>query len=273
MHSNTYIYVIAHAPKVFSNQSNSMNEESHWNKIGDNYNNEIFDVFKSDKKKRLPFYFKKHANRNHSVIDFGCGNGKSFQYIAPLFKNIIAIDISQELINQAKQRPFNTISFKQKDLSIRNLKLPLVDFIFCCNVIMLPALDKNVEMLKNISRALKPKGNAIIVLPSLDSVMYSAWRLIDWYKKEGVKPSEIDQSEFDCFTGSKRDIIQGIVYIDKVPTKHYSANELEVLFSEAGLKITSLDKVEYNWNTEFDSPPEWMKGPFPWDWLVECKKA
>jgi ubiquinone/menaquinone biosynthesis C-methylase UbiE len=250
-----------------------MNEELHWNKIGDNYNNEIFDVFRSDKKKRLPFYFKKHANKNHTAIDFGCGNGKSFSHIAPLFKEIIAIDISQELINQAKTRPFTNIKFKQNDLSKRNLKLGPVDFIFCCNVVMLPVIEKNQFMLQNISRALKPKGKAVLVLPALESVMFSSWRLIDWYKREGVKPSEIDSTELDYFNGSKRDIIQGIIYIDKVPTKHYSANELEVLFTEAGLKITALDKVEYDWNSEFSEPPSWMKGPYPWDWLVECKKA
>ena len=249
-----------------------MNEKSHWNKIGDNYNNEIFDVFKSDTKKKLTLYFRKHANKKHSAIDFGCGNGKSFSYIAPLFKSIVAIDISQALLNHAKDRPFTNIVFKQKDLAKPNLKLERVDFIFCCNVVMLPVIEKNKFMLKNLSNALKPKGSAVLVLPALESVMFTSWRLIDWYTREGVKPSEIDQTEFDYFSGSKRDIIQGIIHIDKVPTKHYSANELEVMFSDAGLKITSLDKVEYHWNTEFNEPPAWMKGPFPWDWLVECKK-
>ena len=88
-----------------------MNEKLHWDKIGDNYNNEIFDVFKSDVKKKLRFYFSKHSGKGKSVIDFGCGNGKSFSHLSPLFAKILAIDISQELLNQARHRPFQNVSF------------------------------------------------------------------------------------------------------------------------------------------------------------------
>ena len=250
-----------------------MNEQSHWDGIGNNYNNEIFDVFKSDVKKRLPYYFSKHGSKKKTAIDFGCGNGKSFTYLAPLFKQILAIDISSELLAQAKQRPYANISFKRMDLSKKSIRLPQVDFIFCCNVIMLPEVEKNVIMFKNISKALKKKGSALMVLPAMESILFSSWRLIDWYKQEGVAAKDIDKDELHYFKGSKADIVQGIFYIDHVPTKHYSASQLEVLFDRCGLKITSLDKVEYHWNSEFQAPPNWMKTPYPWDWLVECKKA
>ena len=249
-----------------------MNERAHWDRIGNSYDNEIFDVFKSDLKRKLRYYFTKHASKRKSSIDFGCGSGKSFAYLSPIFKNILAIDISQELLSQAKLRPFDNISFKRMDLSNRNIKLPLVDFLFCCNVIMLPAVEKNQVMLKNISKALKKNAAAVIVLPSIESAFFSSWRLIDWYKQEGIRSEKIDKDELNYFKGRKTDIIQGIVYIDNVPTKHYSASELEVLANQAGLKITSLDKIEYNWDTEFQSPPSWMKAPYPWDWLIECKK-
>lgn len=248
-----------------------MNEQSHWNRIGSNYNNEIFDVFKSDKKKKLRKYFSGYTGGKEMVIDFGCGNGKSFSYLSPVFKNIFAVDISHELIGQAQQRPFENVQFKQMDLAKKNSRLPLTDFIFCCNVIMLPEIDKNLEMFKNASNALKKKGKALFVLPSLESAFFSSWRLIDWYKKEGTAPSEIDKDELHYFKGSKTNILQGILHIDNVATKHYSASELEVILSLAGFKITYLDKVEYNWDSEFLSPPSWMKEPYPWDWLVECE--
>jgi SAM-dependent methyltransferase len=249
-----------------------MNEQSHWDSIGNNYNTEIFDVFKSDRRKILPHYFAKYGNKKKSAIDFGCGNGKSFSYLSPLFKDVLAIDISSELLAQARQRQFNNISFRRMDLSRRSIKLPQVDFIFCCNVIMLPEVEKNINMFKNISKALRKNGSSVLVLPAMESILFSGWRLIDWYKREGVAPEEIDKDELLYFKGRKPDIIRGIFYIDNVPTKHYSASELEVLFEQAGLKIISLDKVEYDWNTEFQSPPKWMKAPYPWDWLIECQK-
>jgi ubiquinone/menaquinone biosynthesis C-methylase UbiE len=118
-----------------------MNEEAHWNTIAPTYNDQIFDVFHSDRNKRLPFYFKKHANPSHHAIDFGCGNGKSFSFLSPIFKKLTAVDISQKLLNEAKKRPFNNIDFKRLDLTKRNLQLPLADFLFCCNVAMLPEIE------------------------------------------------------------------------------------------------------------------------------------
>jgi SAM-dependent methyltransferase len=249
-----------------------MSEKDHWNKIAPTYNDEIFDVFNSDKFKKLPRYFKKHGDLKKTAIDFGCGNGKSFPFIAPLFKQILALDISNGLLKQAKQRGFKNITLKQADLTKKNLVLPKADFAFCCNVIMFPILEMNDRMIENIYRSLKPGGTALIVLPSLDSAIYSAWRLIDLYKKEGIEPDNIPKGEFNYFKASKREIIQGLIHIDGVPTKHYSESEIKVIFRAAGFTVTTVDKLEYDWNTEITSPPNWLKDPYPWDWLVELKK-
>jgi len=249
-----------------------MNEKDHWNRIAPSYDDEIFDVFQSDRKKKLPRYFKKHGGINKSAIDFGCGNGKSFPYLAPLFKKILGLDISKKLLAQASQRAYNNVELRQRDLTKKNLVLPTADFAFCCNVIMFPDIEKNRIMIKNIFRSLKTGGTALIVLPSLDSALFSSWRLIDVYRREGVKVKDIPSNEFHYFRGDRRDILQGIVHIDGVPTKHYSESEIHVIFQEAGFTVTKVDKIEYDWNTELSSPPKWLKDPYPWDWLVECKK-
>ncbi len=249
-----------------------MNEEKHWDAIGGNYNQQIFDVFKSDRNRILKKYFRKYANKKYTVIDFGCGTGKSFEYIAPHVKKIIAADISEALLDQARQRPFKNIEFKQLDLTQAQLPLPKADLVFCCNVAMLPDITKTHAMLANIGQCLKSTGRALVVLPSLDSVLYAAWRLIEIYKREGVALEDIPETEFDYFKAHKRKIIEGIIYIDGVPTKHFMQTELPVVFRQAGLHITAIEKIEYNWDSELASPPDWLKDPYPWDWLVECKK-
>ncbi len=250
-----------------------MNQESHWNSIAARYEDEIFDVFKSDKKQRLPIYFQKYANRAHSVIDFGCGIGKAFPYLAPHFKEVLAIDISSECLVQAKSNPYSNITFKRTDLTKPGLRLPQADFAFCCNVIMLPEIVKNEMMIRNIQKSLRVDGAAIIVLPSFESIFYSSWRLMEWYRKERVSPDQIPDTELSYYKGSKIDLIQGIMKISGVPTKHYLQSEIQVLFKNAGLSVINIDKVEYDWNTEFASPPSWMGEPYPWDWLIECRKS
>lgn len=249
-----------------------MDEKKHWNKIAPTYNDEIFDVYHSDKNKVLPKYFNKHGNKSHAAIDFGCGNGKSLPYLAPLFNKIIGIDISQGLINQAKKRSYKNVEFQTLDLSKPNLKLPKVNFVFCCNVIMLPVIEKNYSMLKNIYNALVPGGKAVIVLPALESAFFSTYRIIDMYAKEGVKAKDVPEDDLGYFGATKKEIAQGILHIDGVPTKHYSKLELGEIFKNAGLKITKLKKVEYDWNTELAEPPKGIEEPYPWDWLVECER-
>lgn len=250
-----------------------MNEEKHWDKIGEDYNDQIFDVFKSDRNKILLKYFRKNTNKKGQAIDFGCGTGKSFEYLAPKFKKVLALDISKELLNQAKKRPYSNIEFKQADLTKSKLTLPQADFAFCCNVAMLPEVDKTYAIIRNIQKSLKKGGKAVFVLPSLDSVLFASWRLIEVYKKEGIAVEDIPDSEFDYFKASRRKLVEGIVHIDNVPTKHFMRTELDVVFKICGLTITAVEKIEYNWKTELATPPKWLTDPYPWDWLVECKKS
>lgn len=246
-----------------------MNEERHWNRIAHSYEQEIFDVFKSDKRKKLPEYFNKYANPSQVAIDLGCGIGKAFPYLSPSFRKVYAVDISDKCLDIAANKQFTNIEFQKVDLTDPDLQLPQADFGFCCNVLLLPDLEKDIAMIRNAYKALKKNGAAIFIVPSLDSILFYAWRLIEWNKMEGVQPGDIDESEFSYFSGSKRDIFQGLIRIDGVVTKHYSHPELEVIFREAGFRIANIDRVEYDWTTEFAEPPKWLKDPYPWDWLVE----
>ncbi len=250
-----------------------MNEERHWNRIAHSYEQEIFDVFRSDKRKKLPQYFEKYANEDKTAIDLGCGIGKAFPYLSPAFKKVYAVDISDKCLDIAANKQYENVEFQKVDLTDPELKLPAADFAFCCNVLLLPDLEKNITMIRNAYNTLKKNGSALFVVPSLDSILFYAWRLIEWYKLEGIKPADIDESEFSYFSGSKRDLFQGLIKIDGVVTKHYSHPELEVIFRDAGFQITTIDRVEYDWSTEFAEPPKWLKDPYPWDWLIEVKRG
>jgi SAM-dependent methyltransferase len=192
--------------------------------------------------------------------------------LAPRFKKVLGLDISQGLLDQAAQLGYPNVTVQQKDLTIPSLRLPKADFAFCCNVAILSDVEMNNRLIKNVQKSLKPGGTALFVIPSLESMLFSSWRLIDWYKKEGVAPKDIEADEISGFSPKKHEILQGLININGVLTKHYTAPEIEVVFGRAGLEVTATEKIEYEWHSEFSSPPAWMKSPHPWDWLVECKK-
>ena len=248
-----------------------MNEKAHWNRIGAGYDDEIFDVFRSDRNKVLARYFKKHGGKRKTAIDFGCGTGKAFAYLSPAFREVTGYDISSELLKVAATRPYQNIRLQQADLTVQSLRFEPADFLFCCNVIMLPKPELNKGMFTNVRKALKKGGHGILVVPSMESMMFAAWRLLDWNRREGTLPGDVPDEDLAYFSATKREIVEGIIHIDGVPTKHYTEPELHVWLTEAGLKVLNTERVEYDWTTEFESPPKWMKDPYPWDWLVEVK--
>ncbi|MEQ9591465.1 MAG: class I SAM-dependent methyltransferase [Cyclobacteriaceae bacterium] len=250
-----------------------MNEEKHWDKIAEKYEEEVLNAFQSDKEKKLAQYFKKHGNRKHTAIDFGCGIGNGFHYLSPIFKNVLAIDISQNCIDIAKEKPFANIDFMQADLTDKKFKTTPADFVLCSNVAIFAELEMNYAILRNVRKALKKKGNALFVIPSQESALFQAWRLIDWYRREGTTPEKMPKSELSYYRSHSLETLQGIIDIDGRPTKHYSNSEIQVIFREAKLEVTAIERLEYEWTTEFETPPKWMKEPYPWDWLVECRRA
>jgi SAM-dependent methyltransferase len=250
-----------------------MNDALHWNNIADNYDKEIFNVFKSDKKRKLKKYVMKYANKKNTAIDFGCGVGKALPLLSPLFKEIIGIDVSKKCIAIAKSSPYKNVSFKEADLAAKKIDVPTVDFAFCCNVAMSDDISRNQRIINNVLSALNKGGVAVFVLPSMESVTHSAMSLINWYQKEGTGMSEIPSDEFNHFISrTPKQVQDGIVNIDNVPTKHYLFTELYSIFNTGNFSMQLLDRLEYGWDTEFESPPGWMQAPYPWDWVVEVKK-
>ena len=251
-----------------------MNDALHWNTVADNYDKKIFNVFQNDKKNKLKKYIRKYASKENTAIDFGCGVGKALPLLAPFFKEIIGVDVSKKCIAIAKSAPYKNVTFKEADLAAKKIDVPSVDFAFCCNVAMSDNIKRNYRIINNVLNSLNKGGVALFVLPSLESASLASWRLVSWYDKEGVDLGDIPQNDL-CHlkVNHQKQILEGVVMIDTVPTKHYLISELYSLFNSGDFVLQKLDRLEYGWDTEFDSPPDWMQAPYPWDWVIEVKRV
>ena len=134
-------------------------------------------------------------------------------------------------------------------------------------------IKRNHRIIMNVLNTLNKGGVALFVLPSLESASLAAWKLISWYDKEGTDLGDIPKKELSYLNANhQKQITEGIVMIDNVPTKHYLISELYALFNSGNFVLQKLDRLEYSWKTEFESPPKWMQAPYPWDWVVEVKR-
>lgn len=246
-------------------------DRKYWEKIAPDYNEEIFDVLQNDKKGIIRSAIKRIASPSKTVIDIGCAVGKWLPVLSPLFKEVLAVDISlKNLVIAQKSYPqFQNVQFMRADMSGKT-KLPESDAAICINAILTDSLKKRAAFFQNLSRCLKKGGNLVLVVPSLES-----WLLTNIIQKRWDIDKKLFGGKMSGSAAQKKydNIRQGNADIDNVPTKHYLKEELELLLSHEGFIAEDFKKINYTWKTEFVKPPKWLKKPYPWDWLVVARKV
>jgi hypothetical protein len=148
-------------------------------------------------------------------------------------------------------------------------KIPRCDVAICINAILTDSLKKRIAFFRALPRCLKKGGYLILTVPSLESSLLT--RIINnQFRIESSGPNKkISTSKV---WKKWNHLVQGNVEIDNVPTKHFLKEELQFLLKNEGFLIEDIQKIEYTWETEFNDPPEWLKDPYPWDWMVLAQK-
>ena len=246
-------------------------DRNYWEKIAPSYNDEIFDVLLNDKKALIRSTIKKYASKKKTVIDIGCAIGKWLPVLSPAFKKVVAVDISERNLEIAKKLypQYKNVQFLCADMSGRKTKVPACDFGICINAILTASLKDRTIFFQSLTACIKKGGHIIITIPSLESYLLTS--IVQQQYK-------IDKTLFPTTKNAKEalkkwnNIRQGNADIDKVPHKHYLKEELQLLLEKEGFTLLDIQKIEYDWTTEFVRPPKWLKNPTPWDWMVVAKK-
>jgi len=246
-------------------------DRKYWEKMAPAYNEEIFDVLYNDKKNIIRKAIAKLARPSSTVIDVGCAVGKWLPILSPLFKKVVAIDISEKNLETAKNNypQLANIEYLRVNMSFATTQLPKSDVAVCINAILTDSLKKRNIFFSNLAECLKKEGSLILVVPSLESWLCTRIIQNHWQIDKKLFAEKIaDRAAAKKYTN----LLQGNADIDNVPTKHYLREELGLLLSREGLAMRECEKIEYTWHTEFIDPPGWLTEPRPWDWMVVAKK-
>lgn len=243
-----------------------------WDRLTPDYEQLVFNVFESDRNQLLIKSILKIGNKNKTAGDFGCGIGRALPLLSDRFKKVFATDFSRESIKAAASLGIRNVIFGIHDLSKPNLRLPKVDFALCVNVAISAEVKKDLSIIENVCSALKKKGTALFVIPSWESTSLVTWRTMQLHKKDGHLFHEIPSDDLQFYEGKGINIESGVFNVDGAPTKHWLISEIMQAFKKPGITIESIDKIEYDWQTELATPPSWLAAPYPWDWLVRVKR-
>ncbi len=247
-------------------------DRDYWERVGERYEREIFASSLSDTTGVIRRRLDELANPKAVAADFGCGVGHYLPLLARRFRQVHGIDFAVSLLEQARARTrdFDNVTIHRANLASGRARLsfPKVGVAVCANVLI--SNDESVRrgILRTIRKQMVRGGQLLLLVPSLEAEVYTSQMLAEWNRRQGHRNNETHASGFR----SVPDMVQGLVDIEGVLTKHYLREELEVLLANSGFEAASFDKVEYRWDTELDAPPRWItRSPRPWDWLVVAK--
>ncbi len=133
-------------------------------------------------------------SKSKTCLEFGCGNGRMTQFLAEIFKQVYAIDISQEMINSAKKRlsHLSNISYLIEDGQKIDLDDNSMDFIFSYIVLQhLPIKNMVKETLKEFHRIIK--GDGLVKIQVRGVPAYGGiFRYFKWYYGVSFSEEEIN---------------------------------------------------------------------------------
>jgi SAM-dependent methyltransferase len=250
---------------------------NYWNAFALQYDEMVVDPFTHGRSSLLARQIDKYASLDLEAADFGCGPGKLLPFLAERFERVYGYDFSEKLLEVAKQRckGLKNVKLAQADLSHPVDHLPMIDVAVSLNAAIMPATDLRLNFLRGMATRIKPDGHLILNVPSVESLLYVAFRETEWYRRQGDAPRKAEfKTDLSSITRPRR-LAQGVFMRGAEPTKHYLREELVVLIrDEMKLEPIEIMKMEYDWQIEFevDDIPEWMREPFPWDWLVIARK-
>jgi SAM-dependent methyltransferase len=102
------------------------------------------------------------------ALDLGCGLGRISRALARRFDEVVAVDVSAEMVQRAEelhpQSEFPNLSFHPTDgIHLLTLEDESVDFVFSYEVFQhLPSRDVMRGNLAEVARVLRPDGQALI---------------------------------------------------------------------------------------------------------------
>ena len=108
-------------------------------------------------------------------MDIGCAIGKWIPLLATAFKHVVATDISAINLAIAKEKckDYSNVDYQRMDMSANTITVTPCDVAVCINAILTDNLKKRINFFQSLDLCLNKGGTLILVVPSLESKLYS----------------------------------------------------------------------------------------------------
>lgn len=207
----------------------------------------------------LPGIIFKHV-KGRKAIDFGCGTGRSTRFLQKIGFDVIGVDISDDMIKQARQidpagdyRLIEDGDFSQFEEGVYDLVLSAFTFD------NIPTMEKKVMLLEKLGGLLKSEGRMVNLVSSPD-IYINEWASFSTKDFPENKHAQCgDKVKIIMTDIDDKRPVEDIIWPDKDYRKTYK---------KAGLEIAQIHKPL----ARKDEPFEWVNETRIAPWVIYLLK-
>jgi len=169
-----------------SNGAERANFENQYNNLADNYADMKYK--KNPQLKDLGIFLKLLKPKS-KILDLGCGAGQDASYLAEAGREVLGLDISKKMTEEAKRRN-PTISFSAGDFLLFNFMDDKFDAVWCSTVFHHIPSDQNEVFIRKIQRVLR-SGGLLYISTGVGDNESEGWTDAEWEAKNKKIPTKM----------------------------------------------------------------------------------
>ncbi len=252
------------------------NQDRQWSRHAKGYDEVFLDPYLPSVENPLLPALDSVTDADHkTVADLGCGAGPLLPYLVERFKQIIALDFAPGMLERARERlgaqAAGKVAFLQRPMHDLDDLDGQVDVAVAVNSLVMPDVRVIDQTLKAIRASLKPGGQFLGILPSIDAIIYHTMLLMDKALERGLAPKEAER--LAALQAERRyyDFAFGRFRFQGLHQKFWQPFEIEHRFAKAGFTEIRLGKVLYPWDDSLAGSDELKDLPRSWDWFFQAR--
>jgi SAM-dependent methyltransferase len=249
------------------------NQARHWSRHAARYGELFLDPFAPNVENPLWSALAAVPDAKHkSVADLGCGTGPLLPFLAERFGRVIALDFAPAMLERARKRlgesAADRVVFLERPIHDLDDFAGQVDIAVATNSLVMPDVRLIDRSLRSIRACLRPDGQFLGIVPSIDAISYHLMLVMDQAIDQGLEPKEAEKFASLNVERRRYDFVFGKFHFQGIHQKFWQPFEVEYRWKKAGFTNLTLQKVLYPWDDTLTGDD--LAGfPRSWDWFFQ----
>jgi SAM-dependent methyltransferase len=207
--------------------------------------------------------------QSRTVADLGCGTGPLLPRLVGRFGRVVALDFAPAMIARARTRVdchADKVTFETRAMHDLDDYAGQFDVVVAVNSLVMPDVREIDRTLRAIRASLRPGGQFLGVLPSMDAIHYHTMLLMDQALDRGLEIEEAERSAAFHAEHQYYEFAFGRFQFLGLRQKFWQPFEIRHRMAKAGFTSVELGQVLYPWDESMTGGVDFADHPKSWDW-------